>query len=84
MNEPLEPHDPDSSKQNRRDFLSKCGRFAVITPPAVTMLLSTSLTSEAIAKSGGKKGGPFAGWTPSDGGRSRPFAGWTPSGRPDR
>lgn len=41
--------------QGRRDFLAKCGRFAIVTPPAVTMLLSTSMTSEAIAKSGGKK-----------------------------
>ncbi|WP_186002948.1 hypothetical protein [Mycobacterium sp. KBS0706] len=40
---------------DRRAFLATCGRFAVITPPAVTMLLSTSMTSEAIAKSGGKK-----------------------------
>ena len=39
---------------DRRAFLATCGRFAVITPPAVTMLLSTSMTSEAIAKSGGK------------------------------
>ncbi|TSD85901.1 hypothetical protein FFK22_025240 [Mycobacterium sp. KBS0706] len=65
MNELPESHDPDSSKQNRRDFMSKCGRFAVITPPAMTILLSTSLTSEAIAKSGGKKGGSFAEHTPS-------------------
>ena len=37
----------------RRDFLSKGGRFAVATPAAVTMLLSTSLATEAVAKSGG-------------------------------
>ncbi|WP_342239597.1 hypothetical protein [Inquilinus sp. OTU3971] len=65
MDAPSEPRGPDRSDQNRRDFLSKCGRFAVITPPAVTILLSTSLTSEAIAKSGGKTGGPFTGWTRS-------------------
>ncbi len=38
---------------DRRDFLKKCGRFAVITPPAITVLLSTSLNSDAIAHSGG-------------------------------
>jgi len=38
---------------NRRDFASSLGRFALVTPPAVTMLLSTSLNSAAIAKSGG-------------------------------
>jgi len=31
---------------DRREFLKACGRFAAITPPAITMLLSTSLTSK--------------------------------------
>ncbi|MBP1885239.1 hypothetical protein [Sinorhizobium mexicanum] len=44
---------PSRSEEDRREFLKSCGRFAVVTPPAVTMLLSTSLTSNAIAKSGG-------------------------------
>ena len=42
--------------EDRRAFLAKCGRFAVITPPAMTVLLSTTLNSEAIAKSGGGRG----------------------------
>ena len=42
---------------DRRKFLTTCGRFAVVTPPAVTLLLSTSLNSDAIARSGGG-GGP--------------------------
>ena len=37
---------------DRRKFLAACGRFAVVTPPAVTLLLSTSLHSDAIAHSG--------------------------------
>jgi len=45
---------PAAVTTDRRVFLAKCGRFAVITPPAVTMLLSTSMSSEAIAKSGGR------------------------------
>jgi hypothetical protein len=45
-----------SSEDDRREFLKKCGKFAAITPPAVTLLLSTSLTSRAIAKSGGRPG----------------------------
>jgi len=45
-----------SQDTDRRDFLKKCGKFAAVTPPAITMLLSTSLTSNAIAKSG--KGPP--------------------------
>jgi hypothetical protein len=39
---------------DRRKFLASCGKFAVVTPPAITMLLSTSLTSTAIAHSGGR------------------------------
>jgi hypothetical protein len=38
---------------DRRRFLASCGKFAVVTPPAITMLLSTSLNSTAIARSGG-------------------------------
>jgi len=41
---------------DRRKFLSSCGRFAAVTPPALTMLLSTSLNSDAIARSGGGGG----------------------------
>lgn len=36
---------------DRRDFLRNCGRFAVTVPPVLTVLLSTSLSSPAIAKS---------------------------------
>jgi hypothetical protein len=46
---------PDiDANEDRRKFLSSCGRFAVVTPPAITLLLSTSLTSHAIAGSNGK------------------------------
>jgi hypothetical protein len=38
---------------DRRAFLKSCGRFAAVTPPVVSLLLSTSLSSEAIARSGG-------------------------------
>lgn len=41
---------------DRREFLKTCGRFAAVTPPAMTLLLSTSLTSKAIARSGGLHG----------------------------
>ena len=43
--------------EDRRKFLASCGKFAVVTPPALTVLLSTSLHSEAIAHSGGREGG---------------------------
>jgi hypothetical protein len=46
------PHDDE-----RRKFLAACGKFAVVTPPALTLLLSTSLNSKAIAQSGGRGDG---------------------------
>jgi hypothetical protein len=46
---------------DRRKFLANCGKFAVVTPPAITMLLSTSLNSTAIAHSGGGGGGDRGG-----------------------
>ncbi|YCI05145.1 hypothetical protein M1D34_25310 [Ensifer sp. D2-11] len=39
-------------EEDRREFPKSCGRFVVWTQPRVTVLLSTSLTSNAIAKSG--------------------------------
>lgn len=41
-------------QRDRREFLRSCGRFATVTPPAMTLLLSTSLASTAIARSGGQ------------------------------
>ncbi len=47
-----------SPNHNRRDFLKSSGRFALTVPPAMTVLLSTSLSSPAIARStGGQYGG---------------------------
>jgi hypothetical protein len=53
-----------SEDQARRDFLKKAGRFAVVTPPAITLLLGTSLNSRAIAGSAGSggKGGSRPGY----------------------
>lgn len=48
----------EEANEDRRKFLASCGKFAIVTPPAITMLLSTSLNSEAVAhSSGGGKGG---------------------------
>jgi hypothetical protein len=52
------PSSDDPGGPDRRDFLKKCGTFAAVTPPAITLLLSTSLTSNAIAKSVGGGRGP--------------------------
>ncbi len=42
-----------TEEDGRRAFLKKCGTYAAITPPAVTFLLSTTLSSKAIAASSG-------------------------------
>ena len=48
-----EPERPDPV-EDRREFLRKAGTFAAITPPVVTFLLSTSMSSRAIATSSGR------------------------------
>src|SRR5215813_3126256 len=50
-------HIDQNEAEDRRKFLISCGRFAAVTPPAITLLLSTSLTSTAIAYSGAVSGG---------------------------
>ena len=46
----VEPDSPEA----RRAFLRKCGRFAAVTPPAMTMLLSVaSVPTEARASTFG-------------------------------
>jgi hypothetical protein len=51
-----EPPFHDTANEDRRKFLATCGRFAIVTPPALTLLLSTSLNSTAIAASSGNNG----------------------------
>lgn len=58
----MEQEKTQSSVDDRREFLKKCGKFAAITPPVVTTLLSTALTSDAIAKSSASKGRKL-GWS---------------------
>jgi hypothetical protein len=48
----------EDAKDNeaRRAFLARCGRFAVVTPPMLTMLLSvSSVPNEAHASTIGHK-----------------------------
>lgn len=51
------PETDHAADKDRRKFLASCGKFAIVTPPAVTLLLSTSLNSTAIAHSSGQRGG---------------------------
>jgi len=39
--------DEDRLKAERRAFLEKCGRFAVVTPPVVTLMLAVSDKAKA-------------------------------------
>ncbi|WP_084299211.1 hypothetical protein [Bradyrhizobium sp. WSM1743] len=64
---------------DRREFLKTCGRFAVVTPPAMTLLLSTSLTSDAIARSGAGPAGPRGNNGYGNGGGDG-----SPNGKPDK
>jgi hypothetical protein len=38
----------------RRRFLARCGKFAVVTPPTVGLLLSAAKQNYAVASSGGR------------------------------
>jgi len=59
-------------EEDRRNFLRSCGRLAVTVPPAMTVLLSTSLTTDAIAKStSGGGGGDKPGRGPDKPGKGR-------------
>lgn len=47
------------SRLGRRDFITRMGKFAILTPPTVTMLLDVSMNSHAVAASGGRPGWGF-------------------------
>lgn len=49
---------PEELDHERRDFMKRCGRFAVVTPPAMTMMLAVT-TTPAQAKGSHFKG---VGW----------------------
>ncbi|MBB4424431.1 hypothetical protein GGD66_002977 [Bradyrhizobium sp. CIR48] len=68
-----------SEDDDRREFLKTCGKFAAVTPPALTLLLSTSLTSDAIAKSGASSAGPSGNNGKGNGGGDG-----SPNGKPDK
>jgi hypothetical protein len=41
-------------REARRRFLQRCGRFAAITPPTVTLMLAGGASRYAAAQSGGQ------------------------------
>ena len=48
--------------EQRRRFLKSCGRFAMITPPTITLLLASG-QNYAVAGSGSSGGGSIGGGT---------------------
>jgi hypothetical protein len=48
----MDNHSKSDLVEARRRFLTKCGKFALITPPAVTVLLSSTAQNYATAASG--------------------------------
>jgi len=66
----LDGTQPETALQeDRRKFLATCGRFAAVTPPMLTLLVSTSVNTDAIAKSGGGMGSGDHGHGHGRGGR---------------
>ena len=56
MSSSPELSDDREGAEARREFLKKCGRFAVVTPPAMTLLLSvSSMPREAHASTIGHR-----------------------------
>ena len=48
----MEGPDIPRTDEDRRAFLQNAGKFAVVVPPAMSLLLSTGMSSSAIAASG--------------------------------
>jgi len=48
----MDNHDIPRTNDDRRAFLRTAGKIAVIVPPAMSVLLSTGMSSSAIAASG--------------------------------
>jgi hypothetical protein len=53
MPEGTKPEAPAGEDNDRRKFLKAAGKFAALVPPAMTFLLSTSMTASATGRSGG-------------------------------
>jgi hypothetical protein len=78
------PESETASGADRRKFLAACGKFAVVTPPAMTLLLSTSLTSTAIAGSTGKGGDGKGNGGKGNNGYGNGGGDGSPNGKDDR
>lgn len=73
-------NDRSEANEDRRKFLAMCGKYAAVTPPAITLLLSTSLNSPAVANSGGRENSGSGGG--NSGSRDRGGRWWGPPDSP--
>jgi hypothetical protein len=60
MKDPHSETARESPDVDRRAFLNQYGKLALVAPPVVTVLLSTAMSSPAIAQSAGSRGGSNA------------------------
>jgi hypothetical protein len=70
-------HEISADGAERRSFLAAAGRFAIVVPPAMTVLLATTMSSPAIAASGdihGEDALPLLGLIPLGLGHGAPAA----------
>ncbi|HEX6958045.1 MAG TPA: hypothetical protein VF194_08680 [Ferrovibrio sp.] len=65
---------PAGADEARRKFLAICGKFAVATPPAITLILAESERNFAVAGSG-HGGGRHHTFHPNNGFGNGPFDG---------
>jgi hypothetical protein len=49
----MQDKDSSSAREARRRFLASCGKFAVVTPPTITLMLAAAERSYVAAQSGG-------------------------------
>lgn len=52
---------PNNPSPNRREFLAKCGKYAIVTPPAISLML-TATQANATRAGSGFDGGHHGGW----------------------
>ena len=52
----LESSGVDKESKSRREFIEKCGRLALITPPTISMMLAAEGRIYQAAASGGNTG----------------------------
>jgi hypothetical protein len=61
---PVDDLETEKERQERREFLKRCGRFAAVTPPAMATV--SSIPREAHASTIGRRWGEWSRWGRGD------------------